>query len=93
MSRCFLARGVLPLRLQSCCSQLRGLLALSLQSRRFDAVEFLTRYGTLIALALLLLFNIIFTRNFVTLQTLNVNLTRPKSNDGAKPAPKSAARR
>ena len=25
--------------------------------------------------------------------TLNVNLTRPKSNDGAKPAPKSAARR
>jgi ribose/xylose/arabinose/galactoside ABC-type transport system permease subunit len=44
--------------------------------RRFDLLDFLTRYGTLIALALLLLFNIIFTRNFVTVQTLNVNLTQ-----------------
>lgn len=47
-----------------------------LQRRRFELVEFLTRYGTLIALALLLLFNIAFTRNFVTVQTLNVNLTQ-----------------
>jgi len=44
--------------------------------RRFDFVDFLTRYGTLIALALLILFNIFFTRNFLTLQTLNVNLTQ-----------------
>jgi len=42
----------------------------------FDAIEFLARYGTLIALALLLVFNFIFTRNFATLQTLNVNLTQ-----------------
>jgi ribose transport system permease protein len=44
--------------------------------RRFDPYAFLTAYGTLIALALLLAFNIAFTRNFVTLQTLNVNLTQ-----------------
>src|SRR5688572_3437113 len=37
---------------------------------------FLTRYGTLIALLLLIIFNLIFTRNFATLQTLNVNLTQ-----------------
>jgi ribose/xylose/arabinose/galactoside ABC-type transport system permease subunit len=37
---------------------------------------FLTRYGTLIALLLLIVFNLIFTRNFATLQTLNVNLTQ-----------------
>src|SRR5688572_26069165 len=37
---------------------------------------FLTRYGTLIALLLLILFNLVFTRNFATTQTLNVNLTQ-----------------
>lgn len=45
-------------------------------SRLFDPIDFLARYGTLIALALLLVFNLIFTRNFATLQTLNVNLTQ-----------------
>jgi ribose transport system permease protein len=44
--------------------------------RRFDRYGFLTTYGTLIALVLLVLFNVVFTRNFVTLQTLNVNLTQ-----------------
>ena len=42
----------------------------------FNPFEFLSRYGTLIALALLIIFNLIFTRNFATLQTLNVNLTQ-----------------
>ncbi|WP_375449965.1 ABC transporter permease [uncultured Devosia sp.] len=46
------------------------------QPRRLDPFEFLSRYGTLIALALLLVFNVIFTRNFTTVQTLNVNLTQ-----------------
>jgi ribose transport system permease protein len=44
--------------------------------RAFDPFEFLSRYGTLIALALLIVFNFAFTRNFATLQTLNVNLTQ-----------------
>ena len=30
------------------------------RGRRFDWIAFLTRYGTLVALALLLLFNILF---------------------------------
>ncbi|MGL6208873.1 MAG: ABC transporter permease [Paracoccaceae bacterium] len=38
--------------------------------------DFLGRYGTGIALLLLLIFNLIFTPNFATLQTLNVNLTQ-----------------
>jgi ribose/xylose/arabinose/galactoside ABC-type transport system permease subunit len=46
------------------------------RDRFFDPLEFLARYGTLIALGLLLVFNLIFTRNFATLQTLNVNLTQ-----------------
>ena len=41
-----------------------------------DIAAFLVRYGTLVALALLLAFNFAFTRNFATLQTLNVNLTQ-----------------
>lgn len=44
--------------------------------RSFDLFAFGARYGTLIALALLIIFNLIFTRNFATLQTLNVNLTQ-----------------
>ncbi|MGN6548745.1 MAG: ABC transporter permease [Pararhizobium sp.] len=43
---------------------------------QFDPFDFLARYGTLIALALLILFNLAVTRNFATLQTLNVNLTQ-----------------
>jgi ribose transport system permease protein len=46
------------------------------RASRFDPYAFLSTYGTLIALALLVVFNIAFTRNFVTLQTLNVNLTQ-----------------
>jgi ribose transport system permease protein len=45
-------------------------------SRTLDLFEFMARYGTLIALALLILFNFAFTRNFATMQTLNVNLTQ-----------------
>src|SRR5215213_4543756 len=36
----------------------------------------LSRYGTLAALVLLIAFNLAFTPNFATLQTLNVNLTQ-----------------
>jgi ribose transport system permease protein len=42
----------------------------------FDLLSFLASYGTLIALLLLIVFNLFFTRNFATLQTLNVNLTQ-----------------
>lgn len=45
-------------------------------SRPFDPFDFMARYGTLIALVLLVLFNLVFTRNFATTQTLNVNLTQ-----------------
>ncbi|MGL4238375.1 ABC transporter permease [Tabrizicola sp.] len=38
--------------------------------------SFASRYGALIALAVLIFFNLIFTPNFATLQTLNVNLTQ-----------------
>ena len=41
-----------------------------------DAARFLQRYGILVVLALLLLFNFAVTPNFATLQTLNVNLTQ-----------------
>ena len=41
-----------------------------------EIAAFLVRYGTLVALALLLAFNFALTRNFATLQTLNVNLTQ-----------------
>ena len=40
------------------------------------AAVFLRRYGAVAALALLILFNLAFTPNFATLQTLNVNLTQ-----------------
>jgi ribose transport system permease protein len=43
---------------------------------RAQALEALRRYGALTALVLLVLFNLAFTRNFATLQTLNVNLTQ-----------------
>jgi ribose/xylose/arabinose/galactoside ABC-type transport system permease subunit len=50
--------------------------SLSKQGPGFDLIAFGARYGTLIALLLLLIFNLAFTRNFATLQTLNVNLTQ-----------------
>src|SRR5215217_6909183 len=43
---------------------------------RFDWKAFLTRYGAVVALALLVLFNLAVTPNFATWQTLNVNLTQ-----------------
>jgi ribose/xylose/arabinose/galactoside ABC-type transport system permease subunit len=42
----------------------------------FDAGDLLVRYGALLALVLLLLFNLAYTPNFVSWQTLNVNLTQ-----------------
>jgi len=45
-------------------------------ARTLTAGTFLGRYGTLIALAALLLFNIAVTPNFLQLQTLYVNLTQ-----------------
>jgi ribose transport system permease protein len=48
----------------------------SKQGPAFDILAFGARYGTLIALLLLVIFNLAFTRNFATLQTLNVNLTQ-----------------
>ncbi len=45
-------------------------------SRGFSLFAFGARYGTLVALLLLIVFNLAFTRNFATLQTLNVNLTQ-----------------
>lgn len=41
-----------------------------------DLAGLLTRYGAVLALALLILFNLAFTPNFATWQTLNVNLTQ-----------------
>jgi len=43
---------------------------------RLDLHTVLTRYGTWIALALLILLNLAITPNFATWQTLNVNLTQ-----------------
>jgi ribose transport system permease protein len=40
------------------------------------SAQSLTRHGALIALAILILFNLAFTPNFATWQTLNVNLTQ-----------------
>jgi galactofuranose transport system permease protein len=38
--------------------------------------DLLARYGTVLALVLLIVFNLVFTPNFASLQTLNVNLTQ-----------------
>src|SRR5215213_7017725 len=46
------------------------------RSLRFDWKSFLSRYGALVALVLLILFNLAVTPNFATWQTLNVNLTQ-----------------
>lgn len=45
-------------------------------SLRAAAVAWLTRAGAVSALVLMLLFNAFFTRDFLTLQTLNVNLSQ-----------------
>ncbi len=42
----------------------------------FDFLGFLTRYATLVALVALVIFNVIFTHHFVSMQTLYVNLTQ-----------------
>jgi ribose transport system permease protein len=41
-----------------------------------SALQFASRYGTMIALLALVVFNIIMTPNFLSWQTLNVNLTQ-----------------
>lgn len=38
--------------------------------------NFAQTYGALVALVLLILYNVIFTRNFLTWQTININLTQ-----------------
>ncbi len=42
----------------------------------FRIGSFLTRNATLVALVALILFNVIFTNHFISIQTLNVNLTQ-----------------
>jgi len=43
---------------------------------KLGLIAWLSRYGTFVAFLLLILFNIVFTPNFMSLQTLNVNLTQ-----------------
>lgn len=45
-------------------------------TKGFEATQFLTKYSTLFALLALVLFNLIFTKHFISVQTLNVNLTQ-----------------
>ena len=44
--------------------------------KSLDFTTVLARYSTLLALVALIIFNIIFTNHFVSIQTLNVNLTQ-----------------
>jgi ribose/xylose/arabinose/galactoside ABC-type transport system permease subunit len=46
------------------------------RAARLNMAQFLSRYGTFVAFILLLLFNLIVTPNFLSWQTLNVNLTQ-----------------
>lgn len=46
------------------------------RATRLNMAQFLSRYGTFSAFILLLLFNLIVTPNFLSWQTLNVNLTQ-----------------
>ncbi len=48
----------------------------ALHERRAISWSFLTRHGALIALFLLIIFNIAFTPNFVSVQTFYVNMTQ-----------------
>ena len=43
---------------------------------RKSAAQWMSRYGTIFALVLLIIFNLVFTPNFATWQTLNINLTQ-----------------
>jgi ribose/xylose/arabinose/galactoside ABC-type transport system permease subunit len=45
-------------------------------TRRIDALSAIMRYSTLGALIALLIFNVLFTRHFLAMQTLDVNLTQ-----------------
>ena len=45
-------------------------------AKGFEATQFLTKYSTLVALLALVIFNLIFTKHFISAQTLNVNLTQ-----------------
>src|SRR5690349_10832254 len=47
-----------------------------LPSLRSALVPLLGRYGTVVALVLLIIFNLALTPNFATWQTLNINLTQ-----------------
>ncbi len=49
---------------------------MGLRMDRAAAIRFMGRYGTLSALALLIAINLAITPNFLSLQTLNVNLTQ-----------------
>ncbi|WP_442953915.1 ABC transporter permease [Pararhizobium sp.] len=44
--------------------------------RRLNAAQLLSRYGTFAAFLVLILFNLVVTPNFLSWQTLNVNLTQ-----------------
>ncbi|KQS88665.1 MULTISPECIES: ABC transporter permease [unclassified Rhizobium] len=48
----------------------------AVRSSRVNAAKLLSRYGTFAAFIALLIFNLIVTPNFVSWQTLNVNLTQ-----------------
>ena len=45
-------------------------------TKGFAPTQFLTKYSTLVALLALVVFNLIFTNHFISIQTLNVNLTQ-----------------
>jgi galactofuranose transport system permease protein len=45
-------------------------------SNQISVGLFLTKYATLVALVALVIFNVIFTKHFISIQTLNVNLTQ-----------------
>jgi ribose/xylose/arabinose/galactoside ABC-type transport system permease subunit len=45
-------------------------------AKRIDALAGVMRYSTLAALIVLLIFNMLFTRHFLSMQTLDVNLTQ-----------------
>jgi len=43
---------------------------------KLPSVSWFSRYGNIVALVILILFNLLFTPNFATWQTLNINLTQ-----------------
>ncbi len=47
-----------------------------LERHAINPFDLLARYGTVLALLVLIIFNLVFTPNFASLQTLNVNLTQ-----------------